>query len=269
MIDIHHHLLFGLDDGSVDLETSVAMANAAAEDGITHIVCTPHASSHWAFQPEANRQKLAELQARVDERLTLGLGCDFHLSYGNIVDALEHPEKYSINGKSYLLVEFSEMSIPPAITSSFEELQKKGLTIILTHPERNRIIVSNPNRLVEWMRIGCLVQVTAASLYGRFGKAAEAFSNELLRRNWIHFLATDAHNLTSRPPILSQVFEYVADLQGLVNAERLCIRNPRAAFYGEPLPDQPDPEGLNEERIVFPSEPPASRKSFFQRLLSR
>src|SRR6266568_1263351 len=164
MIDIHHHLLFGLDDGSPDLETSIDMAGTAADDGITHIVCTPHANSHWSFQPEINREKLAEIESRLDGRITFGLGCDFHLSYGNIVDALANPGKYSINGKGYLLVEFAETSIPPAMTSSFEELQQKGLTIILTHPERNRIIVGNPNRLAEWMRIGCLVQVTAASL---------------------------------------------------------------------------------------------------------
>ncbi len=273
MIDIHHHLLFGLDDGSPDIETSVAMAQAAAEDGITHIVCTPHANSHYDFQPEINRQKLTELQSRLDGRITLGLGCDFHLSYNNIMDAKENPTKYSINGKRYLLVEFAETSIPPSINDAFRDLQEVGLSLILTHPERNPIIVRHPEKMAEWVKMGCLVQVTASSLYGRFGKIAEIFSNDLLDRNWIHILATDAHNLTSRPPQLKPGYDYVAQKAGEKTAQRLCVENPRAVFAGDPFPEQPQPEGLWEEKLDFgidrPKHQDKSKKSFFGRLFSR
>jgi protein-tyrosine phosphatase len=269
MIDIHHHLLFGLDDGSPDLETSIAMAESAAEDGITHIVCTPHANAHYAFQPEVNRHRLAELRSRLNDQITLGLGCDFHLSYNNIVDAKANPSKYSINGNGYLLVEFAETNIPASINDAFRDLQQAGLAIILTHPERNPIIVQHPERLAEWVRMGCAVQVTASSLYGRFGKTAEAFSNELLHRNWIHFLATDAHNLTSRPPHLKPAYDYVVNKVGEKTANRICVDNPRAVFAGEPLPDQPEPLGLWDEKLDFGTSAAPQKKSFFGRFFSR
>jgi protein-tyrosine phosphatase len=268
MFDIHHHLLFGLDDGSPDLETSVAMAESAAEDGITHIVCTPHANSHYNFQPEVNRQRIAELRSRLGDKITLGLGCDFHLSYNNILDAQANPAKYSINGNGYLLVEFADTNIPPSMNDAFKELQQAGLALILTHPERNPIIVRNPERLAEWVRMGCVVQVTASSLYGRFGKAAETFSNELLYRNWIHFLATDAHNLTSRPPHLKPAYDYVVNKMGEKTAKRLCVDNPGAVFSGKPLPDQPEPEGLWDEKPDFGINVTTPKKSFFGRFFS-
>src|ERR1700744_1265782 len=104
MIDIHHHLPFGLDDGPTDLEPSVAMVEAAAADGITHIVCTPHANTRFPFQPEVNEERLAAIRARTNDKVTLGLGCDFHLFFDNIEDALKNRTKYTINQKQYLLV---------------------------------------------------------------------------------------------------------------------------------------------------------------------
>lgn len=240
MIDIHHHLLFGLDDGSKDIDTSVAMAEMAAADGITHIVCTPHANAHYRFDPAVNRQKLAELQARLDGRITLGLGCDFHLSFENIEDALKNPAKYTINGKNYLLVEFPDLAIPPTMTEVFYAFQVAGIEPIITHPERNLTIQKNPHRLDEWLERGCLVQITASSLTGRFGRIAETFSHSLLRQNKVHFIATDAHNLDSRPPHMKEARDLIAKRYGAETAERLCVTNPNAAFFGEDLPPQPE-----------------------------
>src|SRR5579875_1269198 len=105
MVDLHHHLLPGLDDGSPDLETSLEMARLAVADGITHVVCTPHASDRYAFDPERVLLAAEQLRAALEEnniRLTLGLGCDFHLNYDNIQDALVHPTRYTINSHDYL-----------------------------------------------------------------------------------------------------------------------------------------------------------------------
>jgi protein-tyrosine phosphatase len=260
MIDIHHHLLFGLDDGSKSLEMSIAMAEMAAADGITHIVCTPHASFTYAFNPDANQEKLEELRKHLGDKITLGLGCDFHLSFENIEDALKNKAKYTINGTRYLLVEFADMVIPPRMTQVFYEFLLAGIQPIITHPERNPVIRKTPKRLDEWLQGGCLVQVTASSLTGRFGRAAMAFSQKLLDERKVHFLATDAHNPEWRPPVMKDAFDLVATRYGVATAERLCVTNPRAVFYGEELPPQPEPE-------EWPAH--TKKQGFWSRLMQR
>jgi protein-tyrosine phosphatase len=247
VIDIHHHLLFGLDDGPQNIELSLAMAEMSIANGVTHIVCTPHSSEQFKFYPEANLERLQMLQERLGDRISLGLGCDFHLMFDNIEDAIAHPEKYSINGKNYLLVEFPNEAISHNMTEIFFRLSLAGLTSIITHPERNHVITRHPERLEDWLRAGCYVQITAASLTGRFGKTAERFAHDLLRQNRVHFIATDAHDLSSRSPKFREAYDLVSAKYGRETAERLCVENPRAAFYGEPLPPQPEAEGLYPE----------------------
>ena len=272
MIDIHHHLLPGLDDGARDLETSLAMVEMAIADGITHIVCTPHASHHYPFDPERNAALFAELQDQVHSRfgdhMTLGLGCDFHLMFDNIEDAQRNPTRYTINGHGYLLVEFPDSTISPNTAQTFYQLSLSGMTPIVTHPERNLILARHPERMAEWLRTGALIQITASSLTGRFGLQAERAANWLLDHDWVHFLATDAHNTVSRPPQLHPSFELLTERYGVAMAERLCSVNPRAAFYGEPLGAQPEPAAPNTVEPRDRRSNPRS-SSFFGRLFGR
>jgi protein-tyrosine phosphatase len=263
MVDIHHHLLWGLDDGARDIETSIAMVQASAADGVTHIVCTPHANGTYDFQPALNAEKLAELRDRLDAAgivMQIGLGCDFHLSYDNIVAAKEDPSRFSVNGLGYLMVEIPDYGIPRGLTETFYELQLAGLTPVLTHPERNPTIQQDLQRLAEWMRGGVLVQVTGDSVTGRMGKTAQRIAHELLSKRWVHFLATDAHNLSSRPPRLSEARDAVAKKYGEAYAQSLVTTNPQAVFTGQTFEPAEEPIDLYEE---------FKEKSWFSRLLNR
>lgn len=262
MVDIHHHLLPGLDDGSTDLETSLAMARMAAEDGITHIVATPHANSRYPFKREQNEQLLETMRERLAQEgvsLTLGSGCDFHLSYENIQDARNHPHRYTINANEYLLIELPDHSIPPQMDDSIYDLRLAGLTPILTHPERNPVLQRHPSRLKSWVQQGMLVQVTTSSVVGQMGSTAEKMAHTLLEDRWVHFLATDAHNTKRRPPKMRAAYEFVAKKYGADYAQAICTDNPLAVFEGRPLPVLPEPRNLYSDQ----------RPSFLQRLFGR
>ena len=263
MIDLHQHLLPGLDDGSPDLETSLAMARIAVADGITHVVCTPHANNQFSYDRGRIEGLIGDLErALAQERigLKLGRGCDFHMTYENINDAKEHPERYSVNGKGYLLVEISDYGLPLQLADTFYQLQLAGMIPILTHPERNPTLQEDDERLGDWLRGGMLIQVTAGSVLGQMGRKAQRMAHELLDRRWVHFLATDAHNTTSRPPKMRAAYEQIASRYGSEYAQLLCVSNPLNAFDGSPLGPQPEPLGLYEDR-----EP----QSWWQRLLGR
>jgi len=250
MIDIHHHLLPGLDDGSDSMETSVEMARLAVAEDITHVVCTPHANSYHDFDKSVNAAKADELRARLEEAkipLTLGLGCDFHMSFDNVKLAKEDPARFSINGLGYLLVEVPDYGLPPGLAETFYQLQLAGLTPILTHPERNPTLQNEPARLIEWLRAGVLLQVTADALTGHKGRRAEQMAHDMLERRWIHFLATDAHNTTTRPPRMREARDLVASKFGASYAHSLCVTNPMAAFEGHEFEAKEEPRGLEEE----------------------
>lgn len=238
-----------MDDGATDLATSVKMARMAAEDGITHVVCTPHANSHYRFDPERISAALTELRAAIAEagiRLFLGGGCDFHLSYDNVRDALANPHRYTVNGGEYLLIELPDYALPPTLEETFYSLRLGGMTPILTHPERNPSLQQDASRLAAWIRDGMLTQVTAASVTGLMGRKAQKLAERLLADRWVHFIATDAHNLGTRPPKMRDAQDQIAARFGEQYAQRLCTENPQAVFDNRRLPPQDPPQKIFE-----------------------
>ncbi len=240
MVDIHCHILPGLDDGADTLETSLQMAEMAIAEGVTHVVGTPHANSQYKFDPELIRLRRDELQSAVGGRLTVATGCDFHLSYENLQDLQINPQKYTINQKNYLLVEFADFAIPPSMDDTMHQLQLAGLSPIITHPERNSLLRAQPERMYRWLHQGCYAQITALSILGRFGSAAQNRAEEWLDSGRIHFVASDAHNLQGRPLQLRAAYDKVAERRGDAVAQALFQDNPLAAFEGRSLPYEPE-----------------------------
>lgn len=254
MVDLHCHLLPGLDDGAKTIEDSLAMAEDAIADGITHVVGTPHASNEYKFDFAKVRAARDLLNEKLAGRLTLATGCDFHLNPENLAAIRKDPRPYCINQNDYLLVEFNEFSIPPSMDQTLHELQLAGMHPIITHPERNGILRSQPERLLRWIRLGCYAQITAGSLDGVFGPGAKEDAWTWISQGLIHFISSDAHNTTRRPLKLKFACDLIARQLGEVKARALLIENPRAAFEGDPLPHVPEVSADLE---------PRKRKRFF------
>ena len=241
MIDIHSHILPEVDDGPKSWDVCAAMCRMAASDGITHMVATPHANDRYHYDREYLKGLVAHLQALIGDSLKISLGCDFHLSYDNVQDALAHPDRYVIDNTRYLLVEFSNYSIPQQITESFTKLGDCGITVIVTHPERNPILRENPQRILEWAEQGCVIQVTGSALTGFWGDRTRRAAFWLLERQAVHVLATDAHDTEKRVPILSTARDAATEICGDEIAEALVESNPRAIVENQPLPFFPQP----------------------------
>jgi protein-tyrosine phosphatase len=241
MVDIHCHILPEVDDGPRSWDTSLEMCSIALADGITHIVATPHANHEYAYDRERHLERLRELQGRAPAGLSFSLGCDFHFSYENVEDAIAHPERYAISGTSYLLIELSDYSVPPAMTDNIFKLSSVGLKVILTHPERNPILQANPQTVLTWANSGCIVQVTAGSILGFWGKVAKKTARWLMDRDAVHVLASDAHDPLRRPPVLSEAVQIVSHWTDHDVATAMVLDNPRAIVNDEKLPFFPNP----------------------------
>ena len=239
MVDIHCHILPGVDDGPKDWVTAEEMCRIAAQDGITHMVASPHSNDQYVYDRGALRAKLTRLQSICGEWPMLTLGCDFHFSYENVSAALADPDRFSIGNTQYLLVEFSDFALSLPMRDALLRLANNGLVPIVTHPERNLLMQRDHELILKLLDLGCLVQVTASSLTGRWGDSARETAVWLLKQDAVHVLASDAHDTVHRPPVLSAGREAAAKLCGHDVAFALVDQNPRAIIAGEMVPYLP------------------------------
>lgn len=235
MIDIHCHILPAIDDGAKSWEISEKMCSIALADGITHVVATPHANSNYDYDRETYSGMLTELQQKIEGKLKFSLGCDFNLSYENIEKLFVDPRQFLIEGTQYLLIELSEYAIPPHFSDLLFRMRTDlSIVPILTHPERNPILQAHPEYVLQWLD-GCLVQVTANSLTGRWGRRARDVAFWLLKQGAVHVIASDAHDLVHRPPVLSAGQKVAGEIVGPEAAFDLVQTNPEAIVEGREI----------------------------------
>ena len=244
MIDLHCHILPGIDDGASDLEESLAMAKQAVDDGIQTIIATPHTLNDIFVNPlrktvshvERLRQSFQENKVGIELRI----GSEVRIR-PEMTRLVMDGEIATLNdGGKYLLVEFPLQLIPPGSREELFQLKLNHMTPILAHPERNPIFQDNPERLFDLVNMGCLVQITAMSITGRLGGPAMECAHTLLKHRKAHIIATDAHSSTMRPPILSQGVEVASRiLGGMEEAEDMVVKTPRSILAGEPVDMEP------------------------------
>jgi protein-tyrosine phosphatase len=246
MIDIHHHCLPGVDDGPRELSEAAEMCAAAAAEGIETIVATPHVlRGRWpSFSRRELESRLAELRELVGETPRLVLGSEYFFSH-DMADLLQdgttvHP----LNAGRYVLLELPSNSVPPMFNQPLYRAQLDGWLPILAHPERNTVFQANPDLLAALIGHGLRVQITATSLTGAFGAQARLAAETFLRRNLVHFVATDAHNLVKRPPRMREALAALRELAGDAVTEALTVENPRAVLENRALPYEPEPEEM-------------------------
>jgi protein-tyrosine phosphatase len=236
MIDIHCHILPGVDDGPKTWETAVEMCHMAAADGITHIVATPHANDTYAYDRAKHTEALQRLREMTGGTPMLSLGCDFRLSFENLQQLRANRSQFTIGDTPYLLVELSDFAIPPNLDRTLFDLLSTGIRPVITHPERHPLLQRNPAQVVHWAAGGSLIQITASAFTGKWGKPAQKTARWLLDHNAVHVIATDAHDTNSRAPMLSLARDVVADWKGQAVANALVEGNPGAIVRGGALP---------------------------------
>jgi protein-tyrosine phosphatase len=260
VIDLHCHILPGLDDGPVNLDFSVAMARAAAENGIHVMVATPHIRSDYEVDPGAIEGLVGRLNAALDEdgtQLLVLAGGEVSLQKASELED-DVLRTVCLGDSEYLLLESPYRASDIDIEGIVRDVQERGFKPILAHPERCPIFQHDPDRLQRLVNMGVLCSITASSLAGGFGSTVRRFTLELVHDGLVHDVASDAHDHLHRPPDLLAGFESAeGEIPGISSqAPWFTVTSPVAILAGRPLPARPDP-------------PPKLSASRWRRLVNR
>lgn len=256
MIDLHCHILPGLDDGAKTLEEALEMARIAHGDGIKKIVATPHfyreGVGHGALDSIAEkRQELTQVLQNNQVAVELFAGAEVHISHDLIDEIRKNRGNLVLNGSSYMFVEFPSGHVYSGVKNLFFDLMSEGIIPIIAHPERNSVFMQNPSLLYDLVSMGALAQANSGSFSGLYGGKSSEFALRLLEWNLIHFIASDGHSSHSIPPRLSEAVKKAELLVGKERALALVKDNPQAILEDKEIP-----------YLLSPADPKKSRKSF-------
>ena len=238
MIDLHCHFLPGIDDGAETLADGLALAQAAVDDGITFSMLTPHIhpgryeNRRSSIEKAFHAFRLALRKARI--ALHIGMAAEVRLS-SDIVELLQQnevPFLGELDGYRIILLEFPHTHIPPGADKLVDRLLRDRIRPLIAHPERNRDVIRDLSKIEPFIKQGCFLQITAGALAGQFGRVPQKRGLELLEMDVFKVLASDAHNLQGRRPMLRAGMEAAARVVGERAAQDLVYRNPRAILHG-------------------------------------
>lgn len=222
MIDIHSHLLPGIDDGAKEVEVSLEMAKQYVEEGFKKVIATPHWIEHSKIgQVDKTSVALEKLRAIFAEKgipLELSLGNEFFIT-PNLSKSLKEAVGSSLAGSRYVLVEFPMNEYPLYTDHALHELQLKGYIPVIAHPERYHYVMKDPNLVLEWIRRGMLIQVNLPSVAKLYGSGVQDTARILLEHGMVHFLATDSHSYGKRSPKIMEAVQK----SGIVSQEEIDL----------------------------------------------
>ena len=234
MLDLHVHVLPGIDDGPRTLEDALALARALVADGIEHVVATPHIyPGVFDNTPQRITDAFERLQSAIEaDRLPLTMTWAAEVRIcPEILDWLEQRRlpllDGSLVGPSTALIELPDGQIPVGTDRLMALLIDRGITPLIAHPERNKAVMEQPARLEALRRIGCCFQLTAGSVLGEFGSRAQVTARHLLDADWVDVIASDAHNLAGRKPRMSAARQWIEQSYDAALAERLMVSTPQ------------------------------------------
>lgn len=261
-VDIHSHVIPNLDDGPAELETAVALVRAASDGGTAVLVATGHSEEiiQTGGGRDAMERRLHTVREAVADAgiaITLLLGAEIYLE-SDTPARLQRGEVFPINGSRYILVELPFQALPIYLDQTLFQLQTAGYVPVIAHPERSAPIQVDPQPLYDWVTRGSLVQISAASLTGGFGRAAARVARLAVSHHLCHAVASDAHDPVHRAPLLAPAFALLRDEFGLEVARSLLVIQPRAIVENATL-SPADPQPIQ----------PESNGGFFQRFFRR
>lgn len=251
MIDLHSHVLPGIDDGAATIESSVAMARAAAAAGTRTIVATPHVSWTYPNRAETITALSCELGERLEAEhvpLEIASGAEIALTRAGDIDHAELPS-LALGNSSWLLLEPPFTPVVAGLDATIMDLRSKGFQVLLAHPERCPAFQREPSLLDSLVRSGVLTSITAGSLVGRFGSMVRRFALEMVSQGLVHNVASDAHDCLWRPPGIRAELES-AGLGSL--SEWLTNEVPAAILGDDPVPPQPPFQMPRSKRSLTP-----------------